>query len=158
MKSMEKLFEITEKLHEIYLKTLLSTPMDQLFVVPKPHNNHLFWNIAHALVTEQVLVYKLSNLTPRLEGELIRKYSKGTFPEGGVDRSEVEQVAEALPLTTGWMKEDYENGIFKNFNTYTTSAQVTLNTVEDAITFNLFHLGLHYGTIRSMQKLLNSPT
>ncbi len=156
MKSMEKLFEITEKLHDIYLKTLQATPMDQLFVVPEAHNNNLFWNIAHALVTEQALVYKLSNVTPRLDEGLIKKYSKGTFPDAGIDSREAEQVAEALPLTPKWMREDYEKGIFKSFNTYTTSAHVTLNNVEDAITFNLFHLGLHYGTIRSMQKLLSA--
>ena len=158
MKSMEKLFEITEKLHDIYHKTLLATPEDRLFAIPEPHSNNLFWNIAHALVTEQSLIYKLSKLQPRLDEALIAKYSKGTFPEEGVSPSEVNQVADALPQTLKWIREDYKNGIFKEFIPYTTSAHVTLNSVEDAISFNLFHLGLHYGTIRSIQKLLVVPS
>ncbi len=156
MKSMEKLFEITEKLHAIYEKILLDTPEEQLFVIPPSHNNNLFWNIAHVLVTEQSLFYRLSNLTPRLDMELIKKYSKGTFPEGVATPGEIKTVAEALPLTPKWVREDYQKGIFKSFNPYTTSTGVTLNSVEEAISFNLVHLGLHYGTMRSMQKLLKA--
>jgi hypothetical protein len=155
---MEKLFEITGKLHDGYHKILMSTPEDKLFVIPESHNNNLFWNIAHALVTEQALIYKLSSLPPRLDKELIKKYSKGTFPGEVADPGEIRQVAEALTLTPKWIREDYEKGIFKEFVPYTTSANVTLNTVEDAITFNLFHLGLHFGTIRSIQKLLAVPS
>ncbi|GGD51629.1 DinB family protein [Muriicola marianensis] len=153
---MEKLFEITERLHAIYHKILLDTPEEQLFEIPPNHNNHLFWNIAHVLVTEQSLFYRLSNLTPRLDMELIKKYSKGTFPEGGVAPEDIKSVSEALPLTPKWVREDYEKGIFKSFNPYTTSTGVTLNSVEEAISFNLVHLGLHYGTILSMKKQLKA--
>ncbi|MBT8285703.1 MAG: DinB family protein [Flavobacteriaceae bacterium] len=154
---MEKLFDITEKLHEIYHKVLLNTPEDQLFAIPSSHNNNLFWNIAHVVVTEQLLIYKLSGLTPRLDGDLIKKYSKGTFPEKNVTKREIEEVADGLLNAPGWIREDYKKGIFKEFNPYTTSANVTLNKVEDAISFNLVHLGIHYGTIRSILKLTALP-
>ena len=156
MKSMNNLFDTTEKLHHLYLKILKETPEDQLFMIPETHNNNLFWNIAHALVTEQSLVYRLSKLPPRLDEELIKKYSKGTYPEEGVRAGELQQVADALPLTPKWIREDYEKGSFREFSPYTTSAHVTLNNVEDAITFNLFHLGLHFGTILSMRKLVTA--
>jgi trehalose/maltose hydrolase-like predicted phosphorylase len=154
--TMEKLFDITEKLHDLYLSILLNTSEEQLLVVPETHNNNLFWNIAHALVTEQALIYKLSNLEPRLDEALIAKYMKGTYPEAVVVSEEVQKIADALPLTPKWIREDYENGIFKEFNTYTTSARVTLKSVEDAIQFNLVHLGLHFGTLLSMQKLVKA--
>lgn len=154
MKAMEKLFETTAKLHDLYQNVLVSTPEEQLFEIPESHNNNLFWNIAHALVTEQALIYKLSNLPPRLDEVLISKYSKGTFPGEVTSTEEVKQVVDALPLTPIWIREDYENGIFKEFIPYTTSARVSLNCVEDAISFNLFHLGLHFGTVLSLKKLV----
>ncbi len=156
MNTMDKIFDITEKLHDLYLSVLDKTPEEELFVIPKTHNNHLFWNIAHALVTEQALVYKLSNLKPRLDEALITKYSKGTFPEGEANSKDVKVVRETLPLTPKWIREDYEKGIFKEFNSYTTSAGVTLSSVEDAIQFNQFHLGLHFGTLLSLQKLVKA--
>ncbi|NNK11914.1 MAG: DinB family protein [Flavobacteriaceae bacterium] len=153
---MENLFNITSKLHDIYHRVLTESPEEQLFAIPKSHKNNIFWNIAHALVTEQLLIYKLSKLPMRLEDKLIEKYSKGTFPEEEVDPQTVKQVTEALLLTPDLIKEDYNKGIFEDFISYTTSAKVTLNCVEDAIAFNHFHLGLHYGTILGIQKIMSS--
>jgi hypothetical protein len=56
--------------------------------------------------------------------------------------------------TVEWTAEDYENGLFQNYNEYTTSANVTLRNVDDGIAFNVFHEGLHLGAILSIQKML----
>jgi hypothetical protein len=106
------------------------------------------------LVTQQLLVYKLSKLNTRLDWALVKKYSKGTFPENHVSKEEVQQVAEALLMTPKWTKEDYNNGIFREYESYTTSANVVLSNVNDAIAFNVFHLGLHIGTVQAIQKKL----
>ncbi|WP_297764037.1 DinB family protein [uncultured Muriicola sp.] len=151
---MEKLFDITEKIHYNFNKILTTTPKEHLFSIPENFNNNIFWNISHVLVTQQLLVYKLSKLHTRLDWGLVKKYSKGTFPDKHVTEKEVQQVAEALLATPGWTKEDYENGIFKEYDTYTTSANVVLANVEDAIAFNIFHLGLHMGTVQAIHKKL----
>ncbi len=151
---MEKLFDITEKIHFNFNKILITTPKEHLFSIPENFNNNIFWNISHVLVTQQLLVYKLSKLHTRLDWALVKKYSKGTFPENHVTEEEVQQVAEALLATPGWTKEDYANGIFKEYDSYTTSANVVLANVEDAIAFNIFHLGLHMGTVQAIQKKL----
>jgi hypothetical protein len=149
---MKKLFDITEKIHVNFNNILTTIPKEQLFIIPEAFNNNIFWNISHVLVTQQLLVYKLSNLHTRLDWALVKKYSKGTFPENHVSEEEVQQVAEALLATPKWTKEDYEKGIFKEYVPYTTSAKVVLNKVEDAIAFNIFHLGLHMGTVQAIQK------
>jgi len=151
---MKKLFEITEIMHTNYNKVLTTTPEEQLFCIPEHCNNNIFWNIAHVLVTQQLLVYKLSKQNTRLNWEFVKRYSKGTFPEKEVSKQELERVSQALLSTPEWTKEDYENGIFKEYTPYTTSANVTLNSVEDAIAFNIFHQGLHMGTIQALQRKL----
>jgi hypothetical protein len=151
---MEKLFEITEIMHNNYNHILTTTSREQLFKIPEGSNNNIFWNIGHVVATQQLLVYKLSKQNTRLDWELVKRYSKGTFPELEVSEVEVKRVSEALLATPGWTIEDYKNGIFKEYTPYTTSANVTLNSVEDAIAFNIFHLGLHTGTIQSLQRKL----
>ena len=47
---------------------------------------------------------------------------------------------------------DYENGRFTDFNSYMTSPKVELNTIEDAIAFNVFHEGLHLGSIMALAR------
>ncbi len=155
---MEKLFDITEKLHSNLHKIITTSTNEFLFAIPENFNNNIFWNISHVLVTQQLLVYKLSKLQTRLDWALVKKYSKGTFPEKDVSKEEIQQVAEGLLTTPKWTKEDYEKGIFVEYQPYTTSANVILNNAEDAIAFNIFHLGLHIGNIQAMQKKILAST
>jgi len=150
---MEKLFDITEKLNAIYHGILKGTSREDLLFVPKGFNNNIFWNIGHVFVTQQALVYSLSKVPPRIDEAFIRKYSKGTFPGESVSDGEIQTVAMGLLAASGWMREDYNKGIFKEFIPYSTSANVSLNTVEDAIAFNIFHMGLHLGAIKAIQKV-----
>ncbi len=101
-----------------------------------------------------LLVYKMSNLEMRIPLELVDKFKKGTVPNGTASDEELKMVSGFLFSTIERSKEDYENGIFQEFNAYTTSANVTLKHVHDAIAFNLFHEGLHLGVILSLQKAL----
>ncbi len=151
---MEKLFDITLKNRNILHHIITNTPKSKLVKIPEGFNNNLWWNIAHVVVTQQLLVYKMSNLPMKMEDTLINKFKKGTKPDGTATDSDIETITNLLLTTVSSLKEDYSKGIFKEFNSYTTSANVTLNTVEDAIAFNVFHEGLHLGTIKALQKVL----
>mgnify|MGYP003625693660 FL=1 len=86
--------------------------------------------------------------------ELIDKFKKGSVPDGTATDDEIDMIKGFLFSTIEWAQEDYENGVFKDFVVYETSAKVTLNNVEDAIAFNLFHEGLHLGVVLSLKKVL----
>jgi hypothetical protein len=51
-------------------------------------------------------------------------------------------------------QQDYHEGRFKEYESYTTSANLSLNSIEDALAFNVYHEGLHLGAILSLQKTL----
>jgi len=104
------------------------------------------------VVTQQLLVYKMSNLQMRVDDEMVEAYKKGTFPKGEVSDEEIKKLEALLFSTIEWLKEDYENGLFIEFNSYTTSVNVTLNKVEDSIAFNMFHEGLHLGAILALKR------
>ena len=52
------------------------------------------------------------------------------------------------------LEEDYNNGIFKNYSEYTTSVNITLNSIEDGIVFNTYHEGVHLGIILQLLKFV----
>lgn len=151
---MEKLFDISLQNRKMLYKFLTGIPKEQLLKIPDGFRNNIWWNIAHVLVTEQRLVYKMSGLDVQIPEDLVEKFQKGTVPDGTAGDDEIEQVASLLIPTVEKTHSDYNHGIFKNFDEYTTSANVTLRNVEDAIAFNVFHEGLHLGTILSLRKLL----
>lgn len=150
---MEKLFNITLQNRKILYKFLNNTPREQLLHIPDGFRNNIWWNIAHVVVTQQLLVYKLSGLPMRISDELIDKFKKGTVPDGTATEEEIAVVKGFLFSTIEWTQEDYEKGLFKNYTEYMTSVNIGLDSVEDAIAFNVYHEGLHLGAILALLKL-----
>ena len=151
---MKNLLELTLQTRKIYYHFLKNTPREELLKIPKGYRNNIWWNIAHVIATQQALMYRLSGVSAKMPVALIDKFKKGTVPDGTATDEEIEQVKGLLFSTIEAALEDYENGLFASFNEYTTSANVTLKNIDDAIAFNLFHEGLHLGAIISLQKAL----
>ncbi|PKA98055.1 DinB family protein [Flavobacteriaceae bacterium MAR_2009_75] len=151
---MENILKTTLQNRKLLYKILDKTPRKQLLQIPEGFRNNIWWNIAHVVVTQQLLVYKFSDLQMRVPQEFIEKFKKGTVPDGTASEEEIKEIAAFLLSTIEWMEEDYNNGLFKEYNSYTTSMNVTLNNVDDAIAFNLFHEGIHLGAILALQKVV----
>lgn len=151
---MNQLFTITETSRNMVSKILENHSLVQLNKIPEGFSNNLIWNIAHIVVTQQLLVYKLSGLPTMVSDEIIEKYKKGTKPEQDASQAEVNEIKSLLFITIKKTKEDYDNGIFKNYNEYPTSTGFILNNVEDAMAFNNFHEGLHIGILMSLRKFV----
>jgi len=152
---LEKLFDISLQNRKILYKILSGTSKDELLKIPEGFRNNIWWNIAHVVVTQQLLVYKMSGLQVRVPQKLIDKFRKGTVPEGTATDEEIKMIEGFLFSTVEWAEEDYKAGLFKEFNEYTTSANVTLRNIDDALAFNVFHEGLHLGAILALQKAVH---
>lgn len=152
MSTLEKAFDVTLQNRKRLYKFLKETPKEILLQIPQGFRNNIWWNIAHVVVTQQLLVYKLGGRPMQVNGALVEKFKKGTVPDGTATEEEMEQVANLLLPTVERMQEDHRKGVFSGYTEYTTSANVTLNSVDDAIIFNLYHEGLHLGAILSLLK------
>ena len=151
---MNSVFEVHKTVRNILLKILENHSLEQLNKVPVGFNNNLIWNIGHCISSQQVLVYELSGLPTIVSEEFIAKYRKGTKPEGDVLQAEVDEIKALLFKTAVQTEEDFKNASFKDYHQYTTSMGFTLKNVEDALSFNNYHEGLHTGIIMSIRKLV----
>ncbi|SDL65545.1 DinB family protein [Kriegella aquimaris] len=151
---MEKLFNVILQNRKAFHEIIKETPKEQLLHIPEGFRNNIWWNIAHAVVTQQVLLYKFSGVPMKIDEELVTKFRKGTVPDGTADDDEIEKITDLIVTSVEWAQKDYKNGVFKAYNEYTTSAKVTLSNVEDAIAFVAFHEGLHRGAVIALQKMV----
>ena len=151
---MDWAFDITVKNRQIMASFLDGFSLEELNKAPKGFNNNLFWNIAHLVVTQQLLTYNLSGLPMLISDEMVKKYRKGSKVETEVAQEEVNQIKELLFSTLEKTKQDYKNGLFKNYKEYTVTTKSTLSNIEQAIEFNNFHEGIHLGYILAMKKHL----
>ncbi len=147
-------FDITVKNRQIMASFLDSFSLEELNKVPKGFNNNIIWNIAHLVVTQQLLTYNLSGLPMLINDEMVKKYRKGSKVEMEVSQEEVNQIKELLFSTLEKTRQDYKNGLFKNYTEYTVTTKSTLSNIEQAIEFNNFHEGIHLGYILAMKKSL----
>ena len=112
---MKKIFDTTLQNRKLLYKILDNTPKEQLLEIPTGFRNNIWWNIAHVVVTQQLLVYKFSDLQVRVPEEYIEKFKKGTVPDGTATDDEMKEIAGFLISTADWAREDYDSEMFKEF-------------------------------------------
>ena len=145
---------ITYKNRIILKRFLEEISLDDLNKIPEGFSNNIIWNIAHVVVTQQLLVYKLSGLPMHVSEEMVAKYRNKTKPEGNVTQAEVDEINGLLESLLFQTEKYLDAEIFKTYTEYTVSLGTTLTNVEEAIEFNNFHEGIHLGYILALRKAI----
>ncbi|MGB3545158.1 DinB family protein, partial [Rubrivirga sp.] len=92
LKTRQSLVAITDALED-----------DARLTVPDGFSNHVLWNLAHVVVTQQLLVYGLSGLPLNVPDEWVLAYRKGTSATTGesvASYADVREAALELPSRT----------------------------------------------------------
>ncbi len=147
-------FEVLKKSRELVIHLIQGLTKEQLHKIPEGYNNNIAWNVAHLVVTQQLLHYKLSGLSCLVPDDLIDKYRKGTKPTEVFEDEAWEEVLDLLLGLPDTLKEDFEAGVFKEYISYKTSTGYVLNSFERAVCFNNLHEGIHIGVIMALRKLV----
>ncbi|MCP4054284.1 MULTISPECIES: DinB family protein [Mesoflavibacter] len=151
---MDFAFDTTLKSRKFLKDLLENLTLEQLNKVPEGFNNNIIWNVAHTIVTQQLLVYNLSAIPMIISDELVEMYRKGTKVERDVTQAEVDLIKGLLFSTIEKTKEDYENRIFQTYHEYTVTTKSTLTNVDEAIAFNNFHEGIHLGYVLALKRCI----
>ena len=151
---MDFAFDTTLKSRKFLKDLLENLTLEQLNKVPEGFNNNIIWNVAHTIVTQQLLVYNLSAIPMIISDELVEMYRKGTKIERDVTQAEVDLIKGLLFSTIEKTKEDYENRIFQTYHEYTVTTKSTLTNVDEAIAFNNFHEGIHLGYVLALKRCI----
>lgn len=138
----------------IFLSMLENYSLEQLNFIPKGYSNNIFWNIAHSVASMQLLVYSLSNSNWRIPKEIVKGYRNGTRPDRLYTQEEVDAVKSVLVSSAEQCEKDYNDGYFGDYKGFSTATGFDMNSIEDAINFNLYHEGLHMGYILAIKRFL----
>ncbi len=148
---MKSQFDILRASRKNIVKLLESCTAEELVKVSPNYNNNLIWNAAHALVTTQLLCYKLSGNAMTLDEAIIDKYKKGSKVIEG-ESIDLAELISLLNTSADQLEADYNKGLFKSFNLYPTSFGFELGSIEDAIAFNNVHDGMHFGYMLAQKR------
>ncbi len=151
---MHQTFSITKTSRKVLSHFLDTIPIEKLNKIPEGFNNNIIWNIAHIVVVQQMLTYKLSGLPMLVSDEMVAKYMRGTKPSQDVSQSEIDEIKFLLFETINKTEVDFNAGIFQNFQEFTSLSGFTMRNIDDALCFNYYHEAVHTGMIMSLKKFV----
>ncbi|QII70534.1 DinB family protein [Apibacter sp. B3706] len=151
---MKKQFEIFKIYRKSLVQEIDDLSLEQLQKIPEGFKNNIFWNVAHTLVSQQILHYKMSGLNPLITNDWIENYQNGTFPRFVITEDEIDYLKSKLIITAEQLEEDFNEKRFESYTEFETKMGIVISSVEDAINFNNTHEALHYGIVSSMKKLV----
>lgn len=151
---MTSTFDINQSSRNVLLKFLENHTLEQLNAIPSGFSNNLIWNIAHIIVVQQMLVYKLSGLPMMVSDEMVDRYKRDTRPENNVTQIEVDEIKSLLFPTLEKTKKDFENKIFDKYTAFTTMSGYNVKSAKDAIEFNNYHEAIHTGIMMQIRKFI----
>ena len=111
----------------------------------------MLWNFGHILVTQQALTYRLSGLESSVDNEIINQLKKGTKATS-FSQELLDYIHDNFNALIDSTEQDYNAGLFKNFQEYPTSYGLTLKSIEDALTFNNAHEALHLDYMMALKR------
>ena len=151
---MENHFNLLKITRQNILNNIKSLDLEQVNFIPSNFNNSIGWQVSHLLVTQQLLHYKLSGNDVHINKESIEQYGKGSSGKHQLTIEEWKKTLSEFLSFPEQLVKDYKSGLFKTYQTYTTSYNVTLNNIEEAIVFNNIHEAMHFGIIMTMKKCI----
>jgi hypothetical protein len=151
---METSFNINQTSRMALLNFLENHSLEQLNAIPEGFSNNLIWNIGHSIVVQQILVYKLSDLSMMISDEMADKYKRGSKPQHSVSQKEVDEMKVLLFSTIEKTKKDFREKLFQTYNEFTSLSGFTMKSATDAIEFNNYHEALHLGIMMQIRKFI----
>jgi len=129
-------------------------PLEAVNVVPEGFSNNIVWNMGHVICVQQLLVNRRAGLPYTEDRVITQNYRPGTYVEGDVDQEFVDFLKERLVANAVEMETSYQQYEGTSYEPFMTKTRMSLDSIEDAISFDLFHEGLHMAYILQLQRAI----
>ena len=151
---MNKQFDILRKTRTHLIEFTNDLTLDQLNEIPTGFNNNIAWNLAHLVASQQGLCYMRAGVPLFIEAEYFDRYKPGTRPETWMDSGELDLTRQLLLSAIDRLEADYQDNVFSHYTTWTNRYGIELSTIDEVISYVIFHEGLHLGAIMALKRLV----
>ena len=152
---MQKEIELIRYIRSNILTAIESLSLEQLNRIPEKFNNNIAWNLAHLVITQQSMSYRLGGLPIPVDEQWFGDFTPGSKPERDLTITEISMIKEMLKSTINKFEQDYQNGKFNSYTPWNLHGIMEVSGVEDATKITCVHEGRHYGVITSIVKMVS---
>ena len=151
---MLKKIDTLKKTRENLLNVIKDLSNEQINEIPIGFNNNIIWNLGHLLATQQVICYFRAGLKMTIDEHNFANYKPDTKPNTIIKNAEISKMKELFLSAVREFELDFESNVFQNYNSWTNRYGIEITTIEDAMTFVLFHEGIHLGYIMALKRVI----
>lgn len=149
---MQKQFETTKQIRGMTLGAIKDLNDEQLLKVPEGFNNNILWNLGHMVISQQYFIYHTSGLDMLVPHTMGANFGRGTSPANWESTPDIAEIKTLAMSTMEQWEADIKADKFQNYEGMNVGTQ--LETADDAAIFNCYHEGEHFGTIKSILRLV----
>lgn len=151
---MNKQIELIKKTRDFLFQLVDELSIEQLNEVPPGYNNNIIWNLAHITAAQQGICYLRSDLKLQVDDQFYQAYKTGSRPAAFIDSNEVEKIKQLSVTSIDQLEKDYQDNLFSGYKPWETRYDLSLNNIDDALAFLIFHDGLHIGYTMALKHLV----
>jgi hypothetical protein len=128
------------------LKAVADISEETADYIPEGFKNNIRWHLGHLYVVQEKLAFAPLDLSMELSTEMHSFFAPGTAPQDWKTAPpNIEEITKLL-----------QTRIYEQVNhPFTTKSGLTLETVDQFLSFNLYHEGVHVSTIKALKTLAN---
>jgi len=150
----EQAFQITDFCRKSLEAYFDKYSLGQLNKIPEGFSNNLIWNIGHVIVTQQLIVNRLSGLPVLVSDDMIGRYKRGSRPQEDVSQEEADALRALVFSTISQTRKAIAEGQAGNFTAYTTTTGFEIRSLAAAVQFNNYHEATHLGIMLGIRKFV----
>lgn len=132
---------------------------EESLIIPEGFNNNIKWNLGHIYVVQEKFAYYFIKEKMNMPKNFSELFTTGTSPESWRNK-ELPTISELIQLLedqNGRIEEALEFRLKEVIEKpFTTSTGLTLSTVEELLSFCLYHEGMHFAMIKSYQRIIQN--
>ena len=151
---MNEKIEIIRKVSSSLLAGIKDLTNDQWNKKLPGFNNNIVWNLGHLVASQQGICYARAGLSIKVPDDFFNNYKPGSKPERIISEVEIEEIKQLLFSSLDDFEQDYQNGLWPSYPTWTTRSGIEINSIDKAIDFIYYHEGLHSGYILTMKRIV----
>jgi uncharacterized damage-inducible protein DinB len=132
----------------------LSDEMSHL--IPEGFNNNIKWNLGHILVVQEKFPLQLIGEEMKIPKTFAEIFGPGTKPVNWGERvPSIDEIIQLLTSQISRIEQTVGSRLEESFEKpFVTSAGLELVTVEQSLSFCLYHEGMHFNAMKSIKRRL----
>ncbi|PST83436.1 DinB family protein [Pedobacter yulinensis] len=148
----EAKIETVRKTRRYLLSLVEGLSLEALNAIPEGFSNNILWNLGHLVAAQQGICYLRAGRDMRVDQSYFEAYRPGSVPREPATEQTRARINALLFSTLDELEADINAGVFEHYEPLQTRYGVAISHIGDAVSFLLFHEGLHSGYIMALKR------